>query len=59
MGLARSGRPPKMHQNPAKKAAGEYQLPPDLRAEMAIAGNSRKVAAVSQFTTGILSSGRF
>jgi hypothetical protein len=58
MGLAMSGRPPKMHQNPAKNAAGEYQLPPDLRAANAIAGNTRKMAAVSQFTMAILSSSR-
>jgi len=29
-GLATSGSPPKKHQKSAKKAAGAYQLPPDL-----------------------------
>src|SRR5947208_16406665 len=54
MGPAIRGRPAKTHQKPAKKAAGEYQLPPDLRAAHAIAGRSRKMAAVSQFTLAIL-----
>src|SRR5438105_6662906 len=48
IGLAMRGRPPKTHQNPAKKAAGAYQLPPVLRAAHAIAGRSRNMAAVSQ-----------
>src|SRR6266852_5397459 len=48
MGLASSGKPPKMNQKPAKNAAGAYQLPPDLRAAHAIAGSSKKIAAVSQ-----------
>ena len=50
MGLTMSGRLPKTHQNAAKKAAGAYQLPPNLRAVMAITGRSKKMAAVSQFT---------
>ena len=57
MGLAIRGKPPKTHQKAAKKAAGAYQEPPDLLAAHAIAGSSRKMAAVSQFTPGILSSG--
>src|SRR5438309_8723865 len=59
MGPAIRGRPAKTHQKPAKNAAGEYQLLPDLRAAHAIAGRSRKMAAVSQFTLAILSSGRY
>ena len=59
IGPAIRGRPAKTHQKPAKKAAGEYQLPPDVRAAHAIAGRSRKMAAVSQFTLAILSSGRY
>src|SRR5438309_6495172 len=49
MGPAIRGRPAKTHQKPAKNAAGEYQLPPGRRAAHAIAGRSRKMAAVSQF----------
>jgi hypothetical protein len=46
------GRPPKTHQKAAKKAAGAYQLPPDLRAAHAIAGSGRKIAADSQLMAG-------
>jgi hypothetical protein len=40
-----------MDQKAAKKAAGEYQLPEALCAAHAIAGKSKKMAAVSQFTS--------
>jgi hypothetical protein len=50
MGLASSGTPPNTHQKAAKKAAGAYQLPPNLRAVKAIAGSSKKMAAVKKFT---------
>jgi hypothetical protein len=50
IGLPMSGNPAKRNQMPAKNAAGEYQLPPDLRAAHAIAGTRRKMAAVSQLT---------